>query len=73
MTKDERDNPQVINGSRRSRIARGSGSSVEQVNLLLKQFSQMKKMMKKFSGPGAKALKGMHSLGGLMGGGKFPR
>jgi signal recognition particle subunit SRP54 len=47
MTMDERENPNIINGSRRSRIARGSGRSVSEVNQLLKQFAEMKKMMKK--------------------------
>jgi signal recognition particle subunit SRP54 len=47
MTPAERDNPKIINGSRRSRIARGSGCPVSEVNQLLKQFSEMKKMMKK--------------------------
>ncbi len=46
MTREERANPVIIDGSRRSRIARGSGSSVSAVNQLLKQFDQMKKMMK---------------------------
>jgi len=46
MTPAERDNPKMINGSRRSRIARGSGCPVSEVNQLLKQFSEMKKMMK---------------------------
>ena len=50
MTKAERDRPEIINGSRRRRIANGSGTSVEEVNKLLKQFEQMKKMMKQFSG-----------------------
>ena len=50
MTKDERVRPEMINGSRRKRIASGSGTSVEDVNKLLKQFDQMKKMMKQFSG-----------------------
>lgn len=47
MTGEERENPKIINGSRRSRIARGSGRSVSEVNQLLKQFTEMKKMMKK--------------------------
>ena len=47
MTMDERENPNIINGSRRSRIARGSGRPVSEVNQLLKQFAEMKKMMKK--------------------------
>jgi len=46
MTPGERRHPEVINGSRRQRIARGSGSSVQDVNRLLKQFAQLKKMMK---------------------------
>ncbi|WP_353892132.1 signal recognition particle protein [Proteinivorax hydrogeniformans] len=49
MTKEERTNPSVINGSRRKRIALGSGTKVQDVNRLLKQFDQMKKMMKQFS------------------------
>lgn len=57
MTKKERLNPDIINSSRRKRIAEGSGTSVQDVNKLLKQFEQMKKMMKQFtdmSGKGAK-------------------
>lgn len=49
MTKKERLNPSLINGSRRKRIAAGSGTSVQRVNQLLKQYDEMKKMMKKFS------------------------
>ena len=53
MTPEERLHPsEVINGSRRKRIAAGSGTTVEDVNKLLKQFEQMKKMMKQFSSPG---------------------
>ena len=51
MTPQEREQPSVINGSRRHRIAQGSGTSIQQVNKLLKQFEQMKKMMKKFNDP----------------------
>jgi signal recognition particle subunit SRP54 len=51
MTPRERDKPLLINGSRRLRIANGSGTSVQQVNRLLKQFEQMKSMMKKFNNP----------------------
>ena len=54
MTKQERLKPEMINGSRRRRIAKGSGTSVEEVNKLLKQFDQMKKLMKQFSGMGGK-------------------
>ncbi|NQU27301.1 MAG: signal recognition particle protein [Candidatus Marinimicrobia bacterium] len=49
MTPAERSNPQIINGSRRQRIARGSGRTVQEINQLLKQFSQMRKMMKRLS------------------------
>ena len=53
MTPKERSNPEIINGSRKKRIASGSGNSVQEINQLLKQFNQMKKMMKvmKKSGP----------------------
>src|SRR3954449_989676 len=50
MTPHERDNHMIINGSRRRRIAKGSGTSVQEVNQLLKQYSQARKMMKTFSG-----------------------
>jgi len=50
MTPEERQRPEVINGSRRTRIASGSGTSVSEVNLLLKQFAEMSKMMKRFGG-----------------------
>ena len=57
MTPKERENPDIINGSRRQRIAKGSGTSVNQVNQLLKQFEQMRKMMKTMNKMGgAKAL-----------------
>ena len=59
MTKEERLKPELINGSRRKRIANGSGTTVEDVNKLLKQFDQMKKMMKQFSGMGKRKLFGM--------------
>ena len=54
MTMFERENPTSINGSRRLRIANGSGTTTTQVNQLLNQFKQMQKMMKKMSGPGGK-------------------
>lgn len=50
MTPEERKNPQLINGSRRARIANGSGSSVQDINRLLKQFKQTKKMMNAITG-----------------------
>ncbi|MBQ9914761.1 MAG: signal recognition particle protein, partial [Clostridia bacterium] len=52
MTKKERKNPSIINASRKKRIAAGSGNSVQEVNNLLRQFEQMQKMMKQFSGGG---------------------
>jgi signal recognition particle subunit SRP54 len=54
MTEEERTNPEIISSGRRKRIASGSGNSVQQVNKLLKQFAQTKKMMKQFSGMGKK-------------------
>jgi signal recognition particle subunit SRP54 len=50
MTIDERQNPKIINGSRKRRIARGSGTSVQDVNALLKQFRDIQRMMKQFKG-----------------------
>ena len=65
MTEEERQKPQVIGASRKVRIAKGSGTRVQDVNELLKQFEQMKKMMKQFSNPKqAKLLKRMKRLGG---------
>ncbi len=49
MTRKERVNPKILNGNRRKRIARGSGISIQDVNKLIKQFNQMKKMMSRFS------------------------
>lgn len=75
MTKQERARPEILNGSRRARIAKGSGTKVSDVNALLKQFSQMRQMMKMLKSGKMKAL--MRGLGGKlpgMGGfgGKFP-
>ncbi|GAV23677.1 signal recognition particle protein [Carboxydothermus pertinax] len=50
MTPEERRRPEIIDGNRKKRIARGSGTSIQEVNRLLKQFEQMKKMMKQFGG-----------------------
>ena len=58
MTRDERVRPEIINGSRRKRIAAGSGTTVEDVNKLLRQFDQMKKMMKQFTGKGMRRMLG---------------
>lgn len=63
MSKQERNNPSIINASRRQRIATGSGTTVQQVNQLLKQFESVKKMMKMFSNP--KAMKGIKGMGGF--------
>jgi signal recognition particle subunit SRP54 len=57
MTAAERREPALLNGSRRKRIAKGSGTRVEDVNRLLKQYVQARKMMKQFSGGGGKAMK----------------
>ena len=54
MTILERENPDILNGSRRKRIAVGSGTSVQEVNNLLKQFGEMKKMMKTMNKMGGK-------------------
>lgn len=54
MTLKEREKPEIINSSRKVRIAKGAGTSVEEVNKLLKQFDQMNKLIKQFSGPGKK-------------------
>ena len=65
MTKKERRNPGLLNGSRRARIARGSGLTPADVNKLMKQFQQMEKMMSKMAGGGMKGM--MRSMKGMMG------
>ena len=64
MTPEERRNPEILNGTRRRRIAKGSGTKVREINDLMKQFNQMKKMMQNFSGMGkmGKMMKGMKNL-----------
>jgi signal recognition particle subunit SRP54 len=62
MTRDERKNPGLINGSRRARIARGSGRPVSEVNRLLDQFREMQKMMKKASAGGMKLPPGLMGM-----------
>ena len=70
MTPRERENPAIIQASRKKRIAAGAGVKVEDVNRMLKQFEQMQKLVKQFSGPGAgKKMKRMRGLGGF---GGFP-
>lgn len=56
MTPKERSNPSLMNASRKKRIAKGSGTSVQEVNQLLKQFTQMSKMMKMMQGGGGKRM-----------------
>jgi len=71
MTTQERRHPEIINGSRRQRIAQGSGRSIAEVNRLVKQFSEMQKMMKKMGGGSKKGKKRISPLAGL-GAGGFP-
>ena len=69
MTARERAKPDIINASRKKRIASGSGTSVEDVNKLLRQYEQMKKMFKQFSGKnGKKSMKRFNMPGGMPGG-----
>ncbi|MDQ7011802.1 MAG: signal recognition particle protein [Mariprofundaceae bacterium] len=70
MTPKERACPKIINGSRKRRIAAGSGTSVQEVNKMLKQFTQMQKMMKKMKG--GKGRRMMAQMMGRMGGGGMP-
>lgn len=65
MTNDERENPDVLNSSRKNRIAGGSGTSIQQVNQLLKQFSDMRKLMKTMNkmGGGKRALSSLNPFG----------
>ncbi len=65
MTPEERSNPSLLDASRKKRIAKGSGRSVQEVNQLLKQFNQMGKMMKMMQGGGGKKM--MQMMGGLKG------
>jgi len=67
MTKEERANPKILNGSRKKRIAIGSGSTVVAVNQLIKQFSQMGKMMKMMQGDGGKQMMQMMKDKGIPG------
>jgi signal recognition particle subunit SRP54 len=67
MTAEERRKPEIINGSRRTRIAKGSGTQVSDVNKLVKQFSEMQKMMKRLGG-GSGGAGGKGKKGGGRGG-----
>jgi len=71
MTKKERDNHEIISGSRRKRIARGSGTSVQEVNQLLKQYVQMRKMFKTVGAGGGRMQRSL--MGQLAGRQKFGR
>ncbi|MEE0095355.1 MAG: signal recognition particle protein, partial [Oscillospiraceae bacterium] len=83
MTPYERENPSVINHSRKQRIAAGAGVQVQQINALLKQFEDMQKLMRQFTGPGARkkmkrlqkqsGMGSMGSMGGRRGFGGFGR
>lgn len=73
MTKQEREKPEIINPSRKRRIAAGCGMQVEDVNRLIKQFEQVKKMMKQFKSKGKKGYKIPPGMKNMMGGpGGFP-
>ncbi|PDH46264.1 MAG: signal recognition particle protein [Bacteroidetes bacterium MED-G21] len=65
MTIEERSNPSILNGSRRQRVARGSGRSVNEVNQLIKQFNDMGKLMKMMQGGGMKNMMKMMGKGGM--------
>jgi signal recognition particle subunit SRP54 len=69
MTPKERRVPKIIVGSRKKRIAQGSGTQIQDVNKLLKQFEQMQKMMKKFTKPGGlqKMMRGISGMPGMKG------
>jgi signal recognition particle subunit SRP54 len=70
MTIQERRKPEILNGSRRQRIANGSGVKIVEVNQLIKQFQQMQKMMKMFKGGGARKM--MRQMEAMKGKGGFP-
>ena len=70
MTRQERRKPDILNGSRRQRIANGAGVKIVEVNQLLKQFQQMQKMMRMFKGGGAKKM--MRQMEAMRGKGGFP-
>jgi signal recognition particle subunit SRP54 len=70
MTIQERRKPEILNGSRRKRIADGSGTKIVEVNQLMKQFQQMQQMMKMFKGGGAKKM--MRQMEAMKAKGGFP-
>ncbi len=63
MTPKEREKPDIINGSRKKRIAAGSGTTVEELNRFIKQFEQTQKLMKQFTGGGMKKKRGLFGKG----------
>lgn len=69
MTPKERTNPELLNTSRRQRIAKGSGTNIQEVNRLIKQFDQTRKMMKMVTGSNMSkmmgAMKGMKNMPGM--------
>jgi signal recognition particle subunit SRP54 len=67
MTPDERSNPTLINGQRKNRLAAGSGTSIQEVNKLMKQFEDTKKMMKLMSNP-KNMMSMMKQMKGMRGG-----
>jgi len=76
MTREERTNHMILNANRRRRIARGSGSTVQQVNSLIKQYTEMRRMMQQLSssgmfggGVGGKMMRRMAGMPGMDGGG----
>ena len=71
MTPKEREFPDLLKGSRKKRIAAGSGTQVQDINQLLKQFTQMQKMMKQMSGKGG-LMKMMRGMGGKLPPGMLP-
>ncbi|MGM0534252.1 MAG: signal recognition particle protein, partial [Campylobacterota bacterium] len=71
MTKKERENPDLLNNSRKRRLAQGAGLSQMQVNKILKQFKNASKMAKKFSGK--KGMQDLQNMMGQMQGGGFPK
>ena len=65
MTPAERKDPSLLNGSRRARVARGSGRTISEVNRLLEQFREMQKMMKKMAGGGRMGMPNMPGMFGM--------
>jgi signal recognition particle subunit SRP54 len=70
MTQAERDNPSILNSSRKKRIAAGSGTQVVDINRLLKQYEGMQQMVKQLSGKNMRKLQ--KKMGRMGGGGGFP-